>query len=441
MPSLVARSASIRASSSALARETAQARLLVAYVAVGVFFMLLPGTLFGVISLLQVSARQSVSLVSAAQLQAHGHAQIFGWVGTFILGIGLYSVPRVRDGLRTVIHLGWTAWALWTAGVTMRWLATAYGWQWRALLPASAAMELAAFLIFVHLVSSHRPPGGGDGRLAPWVRVVIVATAGFGLTLVANVAATVYVARWGTSAAMPHGAGQRVLVLATWGFLAPFIWGFSARWLPMFLGTRPPMFALLFAGLFVTWSGIALAIADSMLAAATLLAAGAGLAVAALRLVERPIEAARTRGVHRSFPSFVRVAYGWLIAASLLGIAASVWDVSGGIWGASRHAFTVGFVSTMVFSIGQRVLPAFATRVLWSPRVMFAGLLLLNAGCLVRVTSEVVAYQRDAAWAWAVLPSSGILELSAIVLFAVNMAATMASPAIGCAHGAAPRSS
>ena len=50
----------------------------------------------------------------------------------------------------------------------------------------------------------------------------------------------------------------------------------------------------------------------------------------------------------------------------------------------------------------QRVLPAFTTRVLWSPRTMFAGLLLLTVGCLVRVVSEVVAYQRDAAWAWAV---------------------------------------
>jgi hypothetical protein len=28
-------------------------------------------------------------------------------------------------------------------------------------------------------------------------------------------------------------------------------------------------------------------------------------------------------------------------------------DTHGGIWGASRHALTVGFLSTMVFAIGR----------------------------------------------------------------------------------------
>jgi uncharacterized protein involved in response to NO len=59
-------------------------------------------------------------------------------------------------------------------------------------------------------------------------------------------------------------------------------------------------------------------------------------------------------------PYFVRVAYGWLLSASLLGLAAALWDHSGGIWGASRHALTVGFIAAMVFCVGQRVLPAFA---------------------------------------------------------------------------------
>ena len=70
-----------------------------------------------------------------------------------------------------------------------------------------------------------------------------------------------------------------------------------------------------------------------------------------------------------------------------LGICAAYFDHANGWVGASRHALTVGFVSTMVFAIGQRVLPAFAgMRVLYSPRLMLACLLLLNTGCLLRVT-------------------------------------------------------
>jgi hypothetical protein len=71
--------------------------------------------------------------------------------------------------------------------------------------------------------------------------------------------------------------------------------------------------------------------------------------------------------------------------ASLLGCLAAIEDHAGGLWGASRHALTVGFVAVMVFTIGQRVLPAFCgMRVLWSKELMFWSLALLNLGCLVR---------------------------------------------------------
>ena len=78
------------------AREVRLSRLLISYIAVGLFFMLLPGTFLGVWNLLAISSHRSIESVSAAWIQAHGHAQIFGWIGTFILGIGYYSVPKLR---------------------------------------------------------------------------------------------------------------------------------------------------------------------------------------------------------------------------------------------------------------------------------------------------------------------------------------------------------
>jgi uncharacterized protein involved in response to NO len=117
--------------------------------------------------------------------------------------------------------------------------------------------------------------------------------------------------------------------------------------------------------------------------------------------------------------------YGWLLGAALLGVAANFWDSSGGIWGASRHALTVGFISVMVLSVGQRILPAFAgMRLLWSPKLMFGGLFLLTTGCSLRVSCEVLAYQGYANWAWQVLPASALIELSGLTLFAVNILGT-----------------
>ena len=125
----------------------------------------------------------------------------------------------------------------------------------------------------------------------------------------------------------------------------------------------------------------------------------------------------------------MRSAYVWLLIAAVLGVwAANATDPSG-IWGASRHALTVGFVAMMVFCIGQRVLPAFSgMRLLFSPGLMFVGLLCLSLGCTVRVGAEVLAYQEivPAAWRW--LPYSAVLELAAVTALGVNLVATFLQP-------------
>ena len=106
-------------------------------------------------------------------------------------------------------------------------------------------------------------------------------------------------------------------------------------------------------------------------------------------------------------------------------VGAALWDSSGGIWGASRHALTVGFISVMILSVGQRILPAFAgMRLLWSTKLMFAGLALLTIGCALRVSCEVIAYQGYAAWAWSVLPISALFELAGVTIYAINILGT-----------------
>jgi uncharacterized protein involved in response to NO len=398
--------------------------MLSAYIGAGLLFMLVPGTLLGVMNLLQISGRESVSLVSQGWLQAHGHAQVFGWIGSFILGIGFYSIPKLRAGSKPALVAGWTCWAMWIAGVSLRWFANVYDVQWRALLPISATLELAAFLVFFRSVSQHRPAGERRGP-EPWIWVVISGAIGLMVTLVANLALSVWLSLRGASPAIPHGLDQRFLVLIAWGFLAPFIWGFSTRWMPVFIGLRPTRPALLGAGLVANITGVILTVAGWGGLGTGLFVLGSLLVIVALRLFEPAMRAPKTRGVHPSFPIFVRLAYVWLLVAGMLSVAAALWDSSGGIWGASRHAFTVGFVSTMVFAVGQRVLPAFAgSRPLWSPQLMLGGLLLLTAGCLLRVSAEVIAYQDYAAWAWSVLPVSAVLELAAMTAFAVNLFAT-----------------
>jgi uncharacterized protein involved in response to NO len=409
--------------------ETAQ-RLMMVYAITGLFFMLLPGTFLGVWNLISISGHRGAA-ISASWIQAHGHAQIFGWIGTFILGIGFYSIPKMANRVAQGSSSGWAAWLLWTVGVLLRWAAGFYHLYWRVSLPLSALLELCAFFLFLNSVRRHRPSASKkSGERKPvWIIAVLVGTAGFGIGLLMNLLIALCVSVWGTGPEFPAASEARFLTLLAFAFIVPTIWGFSARWLPVFLGLKPVNDAALRCALLLSIVGVALAEARLPHLAPWVIALAAITAVAAFHLSGRAERTAKTAGIHVSFPVFIRIAYVWLLIATGLGICAAYLDRANGWVGASRHALTVGFVSTMVFAIGQRVLPAFAgMRVLYSPRLMLVCLLLLNVGCTLRVSSEILAYENYWSPAWKILPVSAICELAAVTVFAVNMLLTFRQP-------------
>lgn len=411
----------------AIAREQSLSRLLMTYIITGIVFMLLPGTFLGVWNLIKISSREAAESISPAWIQAHGHAQLFGWVGTFILGIGFYSIPKLRRLKPFALWSAWVTWALWVAGVSLRWFSNIYPWRWRIALPLSAVLELAAFLIFFQAVSNHRSSSASKKPLEPWIFVVIAATLGLLASLLLNLGASFQLALHADSPAFPHLFDQRYLIVSTWGFLVPMVWGFSSRWLPIFMGLRPLRNSFLLLAVCSNTAGVVLGFLEHFIAAGIFLLTGAAMAVAAIRFFEPATKPAKTINVHPSFPVFIRIAYGWLLVAAALGIWAARIGAAPGIWGASRHALTVGFIAAMIFCVGQRILPSFCgMRILWSTRLMLAMLVLLMIGCTLRVGSEILAYQGYARWAWNILPISALIELIAVTLFAINLVVTFA---------------
>lgn len=419
------------ATTTAAETEIALQRMVTVYVVTGLLFLVLPGTFLGVWNLVSISGRHSVEGLSQAWLQAHGHAQIFGWIGTFIIGIGYYSLSKMGGLMPVAVSRGWTSWALWTGGVSLRWAANITEFHWRFLLPISAALQLIAFLIFFATVRRHksRPVPAKRAAIETWMKLVIAATVAFLLALLANQVETVVLASTGAHPEIPHWLDQRYLFLAAWGFPVLAVWGFNARWLPVFLGLREPSSSGLMAALAASAGGLAAALFGHLQIATLLLLIASILATIALSVFERSRKPAKTLGVSPSFPAFVRGAYVWLLVAAALGVYASQADAHGGIWGASRHALTVGFLSTMVFAIGQRLLPAFCgMRILFSKGLMWASLAVLNVGCLLRVASEIPAYESNLRAAWRILPVSAVTELTAVTLFALNLGITLILP-------------
>jgi uncharacterized protein involved in response to NO len=419
------------------ARERSAQRLMMAYAIAGLFFMLLPGTFLGVWNLISISGHHGLS-ISASWIQAHGHAQIFGWIGTFIIGIGFYSIPKMTHRSASAAARGWIAWGLWISGALMRWASGVYGWHWRVVLPVSAGFEFAAFVIFFMAVRQH-PAASKSSGLEPrhaaspqfplWILSVLIGTIGFGIGLLMNLAGSIYVSLNDNAPAFPAPFDTRFLALLAYAFIVPTVWGFSARWLPVFLGLKPIAERWLKSALLLSISGVVLAQLGLFHVAPWLFAIAAVASVSAFHLLGPTERPAKTTGVHSSFPVFIRIAYVWLVIATTLGICAAYLDRANGWTGASRHALTVGFISTMVFAIGQRILPAFAgMRVLYSPRLMLTCLLFLNVGCTLRVSSEILAYEGYWPPAWNMLPWSAICELTAVTVFAANLLLTFKQP-------------
>jgi hypothetical protein len=373
----------------------------------------------GVWNLIGISSQRELAAVSVPWIQAHGHAQVFGWIGSFLIGISLYALPKFRGALCRSIPLAWVMWAMWTAGVALRWAAGIQSqvnpWAFRI----AAGLEFTVALLLLWQVT---PAGRKHRPGQPWEAPILGGFAALALILAWQWRLTMLPL---TSPAIPADVDRTLISLAIWGFAFPVVAGYSAKFFPGLLGTAPASTngmraALVMAGL----AAAGFAAGVSMLAASAT-AVAAGVTVWSLRVFHRQTGKPKTGGVYSGYPLFARLAWAWLCISALIGFGAS----RPGMLGASRHAFTVGFLATLVFSVGPRILPSFLnSRELRSTRLMRVSLFLITAGCALRVVSEPLAYGGIVEAAWKTLPVSAFLELAAVLLFGINLAMSLATP-------------
>jgi uncharacterized protein involved in response to NO len=389
--------------------ERRVARLLGAFIVAGLVFLVLPGTVLGVWNLVGISSQRELAGVSAGWIQAHGHAQFFGWVGTFIIGISLYTLPKFRGGWCRSIPVGWVLWALWTGGVGLRWAAGVSTFLHPAAFRVSAVMELAAGVLLVWEVSASGPK---HKKGQAWE-----------LPIFSGLAALVGLLAW--QVVLPVGETRTLISVAVWAFAFPVVVGYSTKFFPGLVGTAAASKRGLGVGVALAWVAAVGFVVDSVALAAVGSCAAAGAVCWSLRMFHPGVGKPKTTGVYHRYPQFARLAYVWLGVSAALGFGVP----RPGMLGASRHAFTVGFLATLIFSIGPRILPSFLnSRELWSARLMRWALLLITAGCAARVISEPLAYGEIVAAAWTALPVSAFAELTAVALFAVNLGMSLATP-------------
>jgi hypothetical protein len=401
--------------------ELASENLYKRFVFGALFVALTAGFGLGVTNLTRISLAQSYYEISGVLKQIHGHAQIFGWVGLFIMGVAFHAIPRMK--MQPLRHVRAASSCLWLmlGGVFLRVFAQplARHYVGAAALLISGILELAAVGLFAWLlggsVARSKPPRESYEKFI-WASVVWFAVlAMWNLWIVLQMSLK-------RSVGIPALTDALWIHVASFGFIANMIFGFSLRVLPHFLGLRESK--TLPANLaFVLWNvAIFLRYPIDELAwwASVLEATAIALFIWSLGVFARRRTKIEIKGVDNSFAWFVKLGYGWLVIVALLPFHADIFRLTA----SARHSMAIGFVTPLIFGVSYRVLPIFNGVNLWSNRLMRASFWHLAAGSTLPFSMAINnAFETKWSYAWSGI--TGFLVFAALVMFAVNIVMTL----------------
>ncbi|HXX93667.1 MAG TPA: DUF1858 domain-containing protein [Planctomycetota bacterium] len=400
--------------------------------------ILTAGATLGASMLLLYGIRHSfTSLDLFAPLQAHANAQVFGWVGLFVMGFACQGLPRFKFVRLWRPELANLSFGAMVAGLTLRILA---GWPWAgqvALGLAGGILEAAAALLFTVVIG--RTVASSTTR-ERWERYVWVSLACFALSALLEP-----VAFWLTR---PEVTPERLIsriadfmapyrTLQLLGFAGFMVLGVSQRILPTAFGFRAVgargangAFALLAGGLAVDLGAWILFRGNRAAGWAVLSWAGTCAYAAGALLVAFELRAF-SRGDRERSTKFIRAAFLWLAVASLMIFLEPLYTRALGVrfshayHGAIRHAFTVGFLSLMIVGVSSKVVPILQGIDVRSLPTLWIPFLFINLGNALRIASQVATDWAPTP-AFPVMGMSGTFEVVGLGLWGIHLWRLMA---------------
>jgi hypothetical protein len=421
----------------------------------GIAVVLTLGAVWGAYLLLRISADGSFRAVGIHEVNAHGHAQIFGWVGLFVMGFAMQALPRFGHTNLAAPRLAGVVLALMLTGIIGRSiaepLADRVSGAGRAAI-AFSVLEIAAIVLFVGMIvatrrKSDRPLAAADGFILTAFAWFVIQAVCESVFLVATLTAT---------------SRESLLdLVATWqaplrdiqihGFASLIVLGVSQRMLHHLYGFRAPgprmaLAALAIWNLAVIGESVGLVLMRVAGRSWAGLWYGSALALAAVAaaLVWNWRLFLPARETDRSL-KFIRMAYTWLlISLSMLALlpvyqfvmlpqlapdseAARI-GFSHAYYGAIRHAITVGFVSLMIVGMAAKVVPTLQGLDVRSLGGLWGPFALLTSGCALRVIAQTATDFTPQAFPMAGV--SGLLEVAGLTWWAAHIVRLMAGHAV-----------
>ncbi|MCC7351137.1 MAG: hypothetical protein IT446_11260 [Phycisphaerales bacterium] len=381
------------------------------------------GAGWGVGLLLRIAMGVGYDVVSGGSVHVHGVAQLWGWMALFVFAVGTHLL-RQNTKKPAPAWLEQVAAVAIVAGLVIFFIGLAD--RVRQVMPwidlaGSGLLGVAAALFGISVIWSLK--GRGQKPLL-WHGFVL---AMLGWLWVWAGCDGVLRLKYAGMAVLPDGARNLLIVLPVLGFAVNAIYGFGIRLIPGLLNIgnlRPRWFATTLVihnlGLVLSllpWHGVGIGGAGLMFAGAVVYLVGQN------GLRSKPSR--QIFGIDPRGHILIRVAFFWLLAGlGMVVIQHILPSLPHAFSGAWRHALTVGFITTMILGVAQRMLPVFIKQPLASNRLMLVSAGLIIVGNAGRVTLELATIGQ---WTWAfrLMGLTGLLELTSLALFAFNLVWTV----------------
>lgn len=393
------------------------------------------GAGWGALLLFEIGWHAHFDVVSANHVVAHGAAQLWGFIALFVVGIALRFLPMGSGGPRPGQGFARLLLATFLVGVIggFVWALAPAEFSWLGPVSGAALILAAIFFLAFLLRQLKRSLATTPSRLivAAGVWLIIWAIATFAL-------------RTDAAAEGPGAFGepmrQLLMELSIFGFTLNAIYGFGLRFLSGIVGSATPIHGAIEAAFWLQNFGVALVVlahvkpmaiaAPFGIVALTGAAFSYALGMRGFRRVRRTT--ARPEVGQAVLRHYIQLAFFWLLAGMvLLLIAEFTWNIRGttpphSYLGAVRHALTVGFMTTLILGVGQRLIPVLGHTLLPWPGLVLPTFLLIAVGNLWRVVTEILTPISPVAFR--LMPYSSVLELTALTLFTANALRTLWPP-------------
>ncbi len=430
--------------------DTAYANIYEKFIKTAIVIALTSGCVYGAVLLFYMGIQHSLYSVPRILIETHGHTQIFGWCGLFIMGVSYFVIPRFYAVKLYSGKLANLSFYCMVFGIVLV-------FTYRSLLPVTGhcyfeilillgcALEILSILLFI-FVAVKTILSAEKQELETYEGFLISGYLWFLVQALAFTGIVVYM--FCTEVTLiPEIVIYPLRHIQVMGFIILVIFGVMSRTLPAFLGLKTPNPKMnLIIMLMLNLSVILRAVSQPLMVyfadinqpvynvfSALFFFSGCIEILSVLmflynlNFLKKPEVDFSGMEIENSYEKFIWAGIFWLLISEISMMFFSYLDTFTGtttshaLIGAYRHAITVGFITMLIFGFASRIIPISQGIKLHSYPSLQKTFVLINIGIVIRIIFQPIAYHTGSVPAYLIMGISGFIESLAILLFGINI--------------------